>query len=178
MSSQFVPRARSGVLRVLPEDEGREACSSILTTVFEGPVMMKKLFMTAAITALMLGLNSNILLAQSNARNWSVNFGPNAKNWGYVGVTRDFPLNEHFSLFATGGWGATFVGGGTAFYATSIYKSSLVVSGTAGIIGAHVDVAYQWKAGKRGFVTTGASYGHYFLQYNGFLPVLSYELRF
>jgi hypothetical protein len=111
-------------------------------------------------------------------RTWSVNFGPNAKNWGYAGVTKDFLVNEHFSIFVTGGLGTFLAGSGVAYYTRSYHESSLVFSSTIGIVGADVNACYQLKAGDRGFLTAGVSYGEYFMQYRGFLPVLSYEMRF
>lgn len=111
-------------------------------------------------------------------RTWSVNFGPNAKNWGYVGVTKDFLVNERLSLFVTGGLGTFLAGGGVAFYTRSYHESSFVFSSTVGLVGADVNACYQLKAGEHGFVTAGVSYGDYFMQYRGFLPVVSYEIRF
>jgi len=141
--------------------------------------MLKRSMVLVPGIALLLLLNAGTLRAQSRSdRTWSVNVGPNAKNWGYVGATKDFLVTDHLSLFVTGGLGTTLVGGGAAYYVTSFSRSGLVFSATAGITGAHADAAYQWKAGSRGFFTTGVSYGSYFLQYKGFLPVLSYEFRF
>ena len=65
-----------------------------------------------------------------------------------------------------------------AKFVTSFHENSFVFSANAGLIGEYANAAYQWKVGRRGFVTTGMSYGYYFLQYKGPLPVLSYELRF
>ena len=138
-----------------------------------------KLAGTLSVAAGMMAFNSGCLFAQSSSGTWSVNFGPNAKNWGIAGVTKDFPkLKDHVSLFVTGGMTTTVVGGGAAYYVTSFHKSSFVFSSTIGIVGAHADAAYQWKIGRRGFLTTGVSYGAYFMQYEGVLPVLSYEIRF
>lgn len=116
----------------------------------------------------------------SDARDnvWSFNIGPNAKNWGYVGLTRDYPVNDNFSLFVTGGLGTILIGGGAAYYANAYYEDSLVLSATVGLLGAHADLAYQWKLRQKDFLTLGASYGVYFMQYQGFLAVASYEFRF
>jgi hypothetical protein len=111
-------------------------------------------------------------------RTWSVNLGPNAKNWGYAGVTKDFLVNEHLSLFVTGGLGTFIVGSGVAYYTQAYAESSFVFSGTVGIVGADVNACYQLKTSTLGFFTAGISYGEYFMQYRGFLPVLSYEMRF
>ena len=138
---------------------------------------MKGLFVTVLVIALL--LHADGLFAESaSGGTWSVNIGPNAKNWGYVGITKDFLINKHFTLFVTGGLGTTLIGGGGAYYVTSFQENSFIFSSTAGIVGAHADACYQWKVGKRGFITTGVSYGSFFLQYKGFLPVASYELRF
>lgn len=135
--------------------------------------------MILSVAGAMMALTSGNLFAQSSTGTWSVNFGPNAKNWGFVGITKDFlKQNDHVSLFVTGGLATTVIGGGAAYYVTSFHKSSVVFSSTVGVVGAHADAAYQWKLGRRGFLTTGVSYGAYFMQYEGFLPVLSYELRF
>src|SRR3954471_17594991 len=140
--------------------------------------MFKKMFMTTSLSVGMLLLNAPYLFAQSDGATRSVNFGPNAKNFGIVGVTKDFLLNDHFSLFVTGGLTSPFIGGGAAYYVKSYHKSSFVFSSTIGAVGAQANAAYQWKAGKRGFVTTGVSYGLYALEYEGFVPLISYEIRF
>ena len=140
--------------------------------------MFKKAFMTAAVAVMFLLSIAPDLSAQSDRPTSSVNFGPNAKNFGIVGVTKDFLMNDHFSLFVTGGLTSPFFGGGAAYYVTSYHKSSFVFSSVIGAVGAQANAAYQWKAGKRGFVTTGVSYGYYGLQYEGFVPLLSYEIRF
>jgi hypothetical protein len=137
--------------------------------------MFKKMFMTTSVAVGMLLLNAPHLFAQSDEPTWSVNFGPNAKNVGFVGVTKDFLLNDHFSLFVTGGLTSP---GGAAYYVKSCHKSSFVFSSSVGVVGAQANAAYQWKAGKRGFVTTGVSYGLFALEYQGFVPLLSYEIRF
>jgi hypothetical protein len=140
--------------------------------------MFKKMFMTTSVAVGMLLLNAPHLFAQSDDPTRSVNFGPNAKNVGIVGVTKDFLLNDHFSLFVTGGLTSPAIGGGAAYYVKSYHKSSFVFSSTVGVVGAQANAAYQWKAGKRGFVTTGVSYGLFALEYQGFVPLLSYEIRF
>jgi len=63
-------------------------------------------------------------------------------------------------------------------YTQSFDESSFVISSTLGIVGADVNVCYQLKTWELGFITGGVSYGEYFMQYRGFLPVLSYEYRF
>ncbi|HET9132061.1 MAG TPA: hypothetical protein VFO86_13990 [Terriglobia bacterium] len=140
---------------------------------------LSKLVVTLSVVTVWMAFSSVDLFAQSSPGTWSANFGPNAKNYGFAAVTKDFPkLNDHVSLFATAGLTTTVLGGGAAYYVTSFHKSSFVFSSTIGIVGAHADAAYQWKVSKRGFLTTGVSYGAYFMQYEGFLPVLSYEIRF
>jgi hypothetical protein len=140
--------------------------------------VLKKMFSTTAVATLMLLWTAPDLFAQSDGPTRSVNFGPNAKNFGIVGVTKDFLINDHVSLFVTGGITSPFIGGGAAYYVTSYHKRSFVFSSTIGAVGAQANAAYQWKVGKRGFVTTGVSYGLYALEYEGFVPLLSYEIRF
>jgi len=139
--------------------------------------LVKRLSVAVLVIALMLPAKG--LFAQSATDGtWSVNIGPNAKNWGYVAVTKDFLLNKHVSLFVTGGLGTTFIGGGGAFYTRSFHESSVVFSANAGVLAKYANVAYQQKLGRLGFVTGGVSYGYYFLQYKGALPLVSYEWRF
>src|ERR1051325_4902575 len=138
---------------------------------------MKRLSIAVLMIALMLSANG--LFAQSATDGtWSVNIGPNAKNWGFAGITKDFTVNHHFSLFVAAGLGTTLIGGGGAYYVTSLHENSFVFSANAGVVGTYANAAYQLKAGRRGFVTAGVSYGYYFLQYKGLLPLISYELRF
>jgi hypothetical protein len=142
-------------------------------------MILRKLVMTLSVALGVVAFSSGNLFAQSSPGTWSANFGPNAKNWGIAGVTKDFPkINDHVSLFVTGGMTTTVIGVGAAYYVTSLHKSSFVFSSTIGVVGAHADAAYQWKVSKRGFLTTGVSYGAYFMQYEGVLPVLAYEIRF
>src|SRR4051812_14902232 len=86
--------------------------------------MFKKMFMTTSLAVGILLMNTPYLFAQSESPTRSVNFGPNAKNFGIVGVTKDFLLNDHFSLFVTGGLTSPFIGGGAAYYVKSYHKSS------------------------------------------------------
>jgi hypothetical protein len=164
------------MLKVFPWDR----CNySVLQTLSpEEFLMLEKTFMATLISVVIVLSNASNLFAQSEGPTRSVNFGPNAKNFGIVGVTKDFLLNDHFSLFVTGGLTSPFIGGGAAYYVKSYHKSSFVFSSTIGAVGAQANAAYQWKAGKRGFVTTGVSYGLYALEYDGFVPLISYEIRF
>jgi hypothetical protein len=140
--------------------------------------MLRKTIKTTSLAVVMVLLNATHLFSQSEGPTRSVNFGPNAKNFGLVGVTKDFLLNDHFSLFVTGGLTSPFIGGGAAYYVTSYHKRSFVFSSAIGAVGAQANAAYQWKVGKRGFVTTGVSYGLYALEIDGFVPLISYEIRF
>jgi len=144
----------------------------------EKSMMLNKRFITTCAAVAFFLLKAPDLSAQSAGPTRSVNFGPNTRNFGIVGVTKDFLMNEHFSLYVTGGLTSPFIGGGAAYYMTSYHKSSFVFSSTIGAVGAQANAAYQWKAGKRGFVTTGVSYGLYALEYEGFVPLISYEIRF
>src|SRR5262249_40158767 len=98
-----------------------------------------------------------------------------------LGVCRDHErLPRQQSFFAFCHWwvrdDANRRGG--AYYVTSIYENGFVFSANAGLVATYANAAYQLKTGRRGFVTAGVSYGYYFLQYKGFLPIVSYELRF
>jgi hypothetical protein len=102
-----------------------------------------------------------------------------ARLFRWIGITKDYlKKSDHVSFFVTGGFAQPVIGGGAAYYVTSFHKSSFVFSSTIGIAGAQANAAYQRKVGERGFVTAGVSYGAYFMQYVGALPVLSYERRF
>jgi len=86
-------------------------------------------------------------------------------------------ISDNMTFFLTGGLGTILGGAGIACYSNRD-GNGVAASATAGIAGAHVNLAYQFKLGQRGFLIAGGSYGVYFMQYDGFLPVLSYEYRF
>ena len=111
-------------------------------------------------------------------RTWAVHLGAgSAKAWNFMGVTKEFLLNEHTTLFLTAGFGTILVGGGAAYY-TNRSGSGLVASATAGLAGAHLNLGGQLKVSRRGFLTAGGSFGTYFLQYRGSLPFAAFEYRF
>lgn len=100
-----------------------------------------------------------------------------SKAWNFVGATVEyFPSGDHVSLFATGGLGTILAGVGAAVY-TNRTGSGLFASATAGIAGAHVQSGALLRMGSRTYLTLGVSYGSYFLQHTGFLPVAGLEYR-
>jgi len=108
----------------------------------------------------------------------SVSAGPSVKAWNYAGYTKDFVINDHCTLYVTGGLGTILFGGGAAWYGNGYDESGFVAALAAGILGYHGGLAYQWKTEEHSYLSLGVTYGMYFIQYEGFLPVLSYEYRF
>lgn len=100
-----------------------------------------------------------------------------AKAWNFVGATAEFfPRGDNASLFVTGGLGTILVGVGGALY-TNRSGHGLFATATAGLAGAHVQGGAQLRLGSRVYAVGGVSYGAYFLQYVGFLPVVALEYR-
>lgn len=100
-----------------------------------------------------------------------------AKAWNFVGGTAEFfPRGDHASLFVTGGLGTILVGVGGALY-TNRSGHGLFASATAGLAGGHVQGGAQLRLGTRLYAVGGVSYGVFFLQHIGFLPVAALEYR-
>jgi len=59
-----------------------------------------------------------------------------------------------------------------------VSKSSLVLSAIAGILGTHAGCACQGNVLQDDFLALGVSYGRYFIQCQGFQPVVSCEDHF
>lgn len=100
-----------------------------------------------------------------------------SRAWNFVGVSKDLLRTEHLSLYAAAGLGTILVGVGAAYY-TQRTGNGVVLSGTAGMAGAHASAVYQLKLGGGSYLVGGGSYGVYFLQHQGVLGVFAYEYRF
>ena len=97
--------------------------------------------------------------------------------WNLAGMTVEyFPRTERLGIFAAAGFGTILGGGGVALYqkrpGTGFFGSA-----TLGLAGAHVQAGTQLPLSDRLSAVLGVSYGGYFLQYVGFLPVAGVEYR-
>ena len=99
------------------------------------------------------------------------------KAWNYVGITREYLLDDHTAFFVTGGLGTALIGAGLVYYGNG-ERNGIVVSSAIGIVDLQATLAWQLKVGLQDFVTIGASYGAFFMQCTCWLPVLSYEHRY
>lgn len=98
-----------------------------------------------------------------------------ARAWNLAGMNVEyFPRSEHLALFATAGFGTILGGGGVIYYADRPGRG-LFASATAGLAGAHIQGGAQLPLSSRVSATLGVSYGAYFLQYVGLLPILALE---
>ena len=78
--------------------------------------------------------------------------------------------------FVTGGLGSFFVGGGLIYY-TNPDGTGLVLSAAAGAVGAQAAAGLDLRLSRRAGLVLGGSYGTYFLQYTGPLPIASLQVR-
>lgn len=109
---------------------------------------------------------------------WTFNAGIGSpKAWNYAGITREYLIDKHTSVFVTGGLGTALIGTGIAYYGNR-EGNGIVVSSTIGIVDLQATLAYQVKIGPEDFVSAGESYGMFFMQCYCLLPVLSYEHRY
>ncbi len=109
---------------------------------------------------------------------WTAHGGlGSSKAWNFVGVSKDFWRTDHLSFYAAAGFGTILVGAGAAYYMQRT-GNGVVLSATAGMAGMHASAVYQLRLGGGNYLVGGGSYGAYFLQYEGFLPVLAFERRF
>ena len=99
------------------------------------------------------------------------------KAWNYVGITKEYLLDEHTAFFVTGGFGTALIGAGFAYYGNR-EGNGVVISSAIGIVDLQATLAYQYKAGPQDFIAVGGSYGVFFMQCMCWLPVLSYEHRY
>lgn len=122
---------------------------------------------------------STILWGKSprNSGNYIVSAGfGTAEAWNFVGLTREFGQGQ-VRFFATGGLGTILIGGGVVFYSNP-GGSGFMGALTGGMVGYHANLTYQQRLGNMGVVSVGGSYGYYFMQYIGPMPVVAYSYRF
>lgn len=109
---------------------------------------------------------------------WTFNAGAGSpKAWNYVGITKEYLLDDHSAFFVTGGLGTALIGAGYIYYGNR-EGNGIVASSAIGVVDLQATLAYQWKVGDQNFLAAGASYGAFFMQGTGWLPVLSYEHRY
>ena len=109
---------------------------------------------------------------------WTGNIGAGSLGaWNYMGVRREVMLDEHLSWYLAGGLGTILVGGGVGYYSARD-GNGFAVSASAGVVGANANLVYQFRLDDRDFIVAGVSYGSFFMQYEGFAPVLAFERRF
>lgn len=96
--------------------------------------------------------------------------------WNFVGLTREFSAG-HFRPFATAGFGSFLIGGGASYY-TNPGRNSFVLSAAGGLAGVHFAAALDLQLSPQAGLVLGGSYGNYFLQYTGPLPIASLQIRF
>jgi hypothetical protein len=109
---------------------------------------------------------------------WTVQAGAgSSRAWNLVGISYDVVAVKHVSAYVSAGLGTILGGAGVAYFSNR-QGNGLVVSGNAGVVGAHVNAGYQFRLGNKGYLVGGASYGYFFLQYKGAMPFVGYEYRF
>ncbi|TAJ76506.1 MAG: hypothetical protein EPO42_12400 [Gallionellaceae bacterium] len=116
--------------------------------------------------------------AEAEAETWIVNAGPSPHACNpYGGVTREYG-DGAVRAFVTGGLGSIFIGGGVAWYMNPD-RTGLTAVATGGLLGWQVALAGQipLDEARRWMLSGGVSYGLFFIQYQGFLPVLALEYR-
>lgn len=99
------------------------------------------------------------------------------KAWNYVGVTKEYLINDHSAFFITGGLGTALIGAGYVYYGNR-EGNGITASSAIGIVDLQATLAYQWKVDRQDFIAIGGSYGMFFMQCHCWLPVLSYEHRY
>lgn len=99
------------------------------------------------------------------------------KAWNYVGITKEYLLDDHTAFFVTGGLGTALIGAGLVYYGNRA-GNGIAVSSAIGIVDLQATFAYQLKVGPQDFVSVGGGYGSFFMQCTCWLPVLSYEHRY
>lgn len=112
----------------------------------------------------------------ASERRWVVHAGAGSPHaWNFVGATREFSSGR-VRLFATAGFGSFLVGGGVVCY-TNPGSTGFVLAGAGGLAGAHVAAALDLRLSDKAGIVLGGSYGSYFLQYQGPLPIAAFQLR-
>ena len=99
------------------------------------------------------------------------------KAWNYVGVTKEYLLDDHTAYFVTGGLGTALIGAGIAYYGNR-EGNGIVVTSAIGVVDLQATLAYQLKVGAQDYIAMGATYGLLFMQCWCWLPVVSYEHRY
>ena len=111
-------------------------------------------------------------------RPWIFHLGAgSSRAWNFVGVSRDVMQKGAFSLYWSAGIGTILIGAGVAWYSNRP-GSGLVFSSTVGIVGADIAAVARLRLAKQIFLSAGACYGSFFMQYNGFVPIFAYEQQF
>lgn len=95
--------------------------------------------------------------------------------WNLVGLTREFSAGP-LRPFVTLGFGSFLVGGGAAYY-TNPDGTGLVLSVAGGLVGAQATAALDLRLSSRLGLVLGGSYGSFFLQHEGLLPLASLQVR-
>ena len=112
----------------------------------------------------------------SSPRLWVFQAGAGAPHaWNFLSATREFskgPLRP----FATVGYGSFLIGGGIVYY-TNPGGTGLALSGAAGVVGFHAAAVFDVRLSEKASIVVGGSYGNYFLQYQGLLPIASFQMR-
>lgn len=116
--------------------------------------------------------------ATNEPKTWTFNAGIGSpKAWNYAGITKEYLLDDHTTVFITGGLGTALIGTGIAYYGNR-EGNGIAASAAIGIVDLQATLAYQIKLGAQDFISAGASYGMFFMQCYCWLPVLSYEHRY
>lgn len=142
---------------------------------------MRRVFVILAVAALACPLAPDAAAPEDNTaiaseRRWVVHAGLGSPHaWNFLGATREF-LGGPLRLFATAGLGSFLVGGGAVYY-TNPGRTGLVLAAAGGLAGAHVAAVLDLRLTERAGIVVGGSYGNYFLQYEGPLPIASFQMR-
>ena len=99
---------------------------------------------------------------------WTVQAGlGSTRAWNLVGVSVDLARFEHVSVYLSGGMGTILAGAGVAYFSNR-RGNGVVLSATAGLVGAHVNAGYQFNLGRGSFLVGGASLGYFFCSTRAF----------
>ena len=109
---------------------------------------------------------------------WTLHAGIGSpKAWNFMGITREYLLDDHTAFYITGGLGTALIGAGITYY-DNREGNGVVATSAIGIVDLQATLAYQFKIGKQDFISVGGSYGMFFMQCWCWLPLLSYEHRY
>jgi hypothetical protein len=116
--------------------------------------------------------------AKDEPKTWTLHAGIGSpKAWNFVGVSKEYLLDDHTAFFITGGLGTALIGAGMVYYGQR-EGNGMVVSSAIGLVDLQATLAYQFKLGPQDYLAMGAGYGVFFMQCTCWLPVLSYEHRY